>query len=701
MPAKRDPGAVTLPLVPGRKSEPLSFFGGLHLVVTLSAHLFIFLPLRVLASYTLLRFTSGPSSFGRPLKADALAKFIQFFFSRASVPQARTLFNSATAYAVAYALPGWTGKREWVEKVDVNGTKGRWIAKPGTKRSEDDVVLYYVHGGGFTTDTGSGAQRLLLDTIIKLKEKIGLTASAFSLDYKLAPEYKFPSQLLEVLAGYHHLVNTLGISPSKIVLMGDSAGGNLVTSFLLHLARPSPHIKVPSSLGPTPGKPGGALLLSPEVNVCSLSTSSRTNIPFDVTSPGFCFRGAFDYMGARLPWTHRFRTRWVLNPLWHLVDPQRLPPVPAEQLPEYEGLVDLGWSEIEGIELLKSPYVNPGAVVKDSEWLKEAFPGDGKTVVAWGGLEVLADDVESFFRQLEKAGVKPKKLFKPYGVHNWVILESLFPSLGRSKSSGPDRSPSYGPDNLLSLLISVSDAFRFSSADEPEAKTTAREEKPICAKPYQPLSSGTSFADAAASTEHIPEQKADSAIVVEGEGKTLEAKLEDGKLVAEKKKTAAEPVGQPVKNFTPVPHAPVLPGTKPPANGSPAVSKPTTAPDVEAEKKKSKKKSQKKAVPPPGNERSSFAAAAASKNLDPAAPVVAKGEGDVLVPQLVDGHVTSAFETGKAEAAGKPGAATGGAGSWAKVAGHEADEDAPVVAEGEGGKLESKLEGGTVVTESA
>jgi acetyl esterase/lipase len=215
----------------------------------------------------------------------------------------------------------------------------------------------------------------------------------------LAPEYKYPSQLIEVLAGYHYLVNNLGIPPSKIVVVGESAGGALATSFLLHLARPSPDINLPEELGETPAQPGGAFLISPEVAFASLSTSSRTHVPFDIVSAGFTFRGAFDYIGSRLPFTHRFRTRWMFNPLWHLVDPERLPPVPANELPDYKGI--LGWNNIEHVELLKSPYVQP-SVNKDSTWWKEALPEDGRTVVAWGGLEILSDDVESFFRQIEK-----------------------------------------------------------------------------------------------------------------------------------------------------------------------------------------------------------------------------------------------------------------------------------------------------------
>lgn len=72
----------------------------------------------------------------------------------------------------------------------------------------------------------------------------------------LAPEHIYPSQQIEVLAGYHHLVNELGVPEERICVGGDSAGGNLVAGFLLHLARPSRRIKVPKELGPTPRRPG-------------------------------------------------------------------------------------------------------------------------------------------------------------------------------------------------------------------------------------------------------------------------------------------------------------------------------------------------------------------------------------------------------------------------------------------------------------
>jgi acetyl esterase/lipase len=122
---------------------------GSELTRVLSPTVF-FLPVRTIASYTLLRLFSPSVKVGRPILADYISKATQFFYSRATVAQARVLFNSTSAYHFALALPGWTGSRDWVKRVEVNGTAGRWIAPPSTSRKDDDVVIYHVHGGGFT-----------------------------------------------------------------------------------------------------------------------------------------------------------------------------------------------------------------------------------------------------------------------------------------------------------------------------------------------------------------------------------------------------------------------------------------------------------------------------------------------------------------------------------------------------------------------
>jgi hypothetical protein len=81
-------------------------------------------------------------------------------------------------------------------------------------------------------------------------------------DPGLAPEFLYPTPVLETLAAYCYLVNKLGVSESKICIAGDSAGGAIAASVLLNLARPNPKFTLPAALGKTPKKPAVRFLLS-------------------------------------------------------------------------------------------------------------------------------------------------------------------------------------------------------------------------------------------------------------------------------------------------------------------------------------------------------------------------------------------------------------------------------------------------------
>lgn len=80
---------------------------------------------------------------GRPFYSDCVVQLTRYLLARATVAQNRLLFNRTTSYETVHKLPAFKG---WVEYVDVNGVTGRWLAKPGTKRSEDEVVFFYIHG---------------------------------------------------------------------------------------------------------------------------------------------------------------------------------------------------------------------------------------------------------------------------------------------------------------------------------------------------------------------------------------------------------------------------------------------------------------------------------------------------------------------------------------------------------------------------
>jgi monoterpene epsilon-lactone hydrolase len=89
-----------------------------------------------------------------------------------------------------------------------------------TKESNPpDKIIYYIHGGGFT---GACTKERMRFVSMMVKN---LSYNVFSIDYRLAPEFKQPCALLDCLDGYNYLLKTH--QGGNIVYVGESAGGTL------------------------------------------------------------------------------------------------------------------------------------------------------------------------------------------------------------------------------------------------------------------------------------------------------------------------------------------------------------------------------------------------------------------------------------------------------------------------------------------
>lgn len=85
-------------------------------------------------------------------------------------------------------------------------------------------VLLYLHGGGFTIGD--------LETHDSLCRQLALRSGAavLALDYRLAPEHRFPAAVDDAwaaLAWLHERADRLGLDGSRLAVGGDSAGGTL------------------------------------------------------------------------------------------------------------------------------------------------------------------------------------------------------------------------------------------------------------------------------------------------------------------------------------------------------------------------------------------------------------------------------------------------------------------------------------------
>lgn len=112
-----------------------------------------------------------------------------------------------------------------VDAVDANGVPCQWICAPGAR--ENQVVVYF-HGGGF--QVGSLASHAELMACISSAAQ----ARVLGVDYRLAPEHRYPAALDDALTVWQWLLGQ-GLSPSQVAVAGDSAGGGLALSLLLAL----------------------------------------------------------------------------------------------------------------------------------------------------------------------------------------------------------------------------------------------------------------------------------------------------------------------------------------------------------------------------------------------------------------------------------------------------------------------------------
>lgn len=97
----------------------------------------------------------------------------------------------------------------------------------------DDAPLFlFVHGGGWIGGD--------LDTHDVLCREIAYLArcNVVAIDYRLAPEHKFPAAFEDVLAASDYCLThagELGSDPGRVAIGGDSAGGNLTAAALIAL----------------------------------------------------------------------------------------------------------------------------------------------------------------------------------------------------------------------------------------------------------------------------------------------------------------------------------------------------------------------------------------------------------------------------------------------------------------------------------
>ena len=154
-----------------------------------------------------------------------------------------------------------------IEPVRNGRIRGEWIRAAG---SAHGVILYF-HAGGYVAGSPA-SDRPITAGLARLAGR-----RVFSLDYRLAPEHRFPAALHDAVAAYRWLLDQ-GISPGSLALAGTSAGGGLALATLLRVrdeGRPLPACAVAFSPWTDLAGTGASL----QANDGRCPTFRPTNIP--------------------------------------------------------------------------------------------------------------------------------------------------------------------------------------------------------------------------------------------------------------------------------------------------------------------------------------------------------------------------------------------------------------------------------------
>jgi acetyl esterase/lipase len=214
------------------------------------------------------RMTHGPK-LGWDYSAELAAEFLrkQTEASYTMPPNDGREFSLALAFASPYPA------QVHMETIHDGALRGcKFVPKENLR----DVTLLFLHGGAYFYGISPAYHTMASMLTVTMR------AQTYMLDYRLAPEHPYPAALEDALSAYRALLDS-GISPSKLIVCGDSAGGNLTMSLLVALREN--HLPQPAL----------AMLFCPWVDVSNSGESMQTNASADWIFLDFLEKGSRDF----------------------------------------------------------------------------------------------------------------------------------------------------------------------------------------------------------------------------------------------------------------------------------------------------------------------------------------------------------------------------------------------------------------------
>jgi len=146
-----------------------------------------------------------------------------------------------------------------VATINAGTVPSEWLTPGG---APPDRALLYIHGGAWYMGSANTHRAF----VSRLAHASGICA--LLINYRLAPEHPFPAGLEDCIEVYDWLLHG-GISANKIVVAGDSAGGNLTLALLVALREAGKPL------------PAGAVALSPATDLAFTGKSLQTRLHLD------------------------------------------------------------------------------------------------------------------------------------------------------------------------------------------------------------------------------------------------------------------------------------------------------------------------------------------------------------------------------------------------------------------------------------